>query len=760
MIARSLTVALALGSPCALAAQNVAEVQVAPPSVTIRVGERSGLLATAFDRIGNVIPTARFTWSTNNVNIARVDNSGTVTGVGGGVAIVEARVGARRGQAAVQVVGPPPPQGQPQTPPSPSGPAANPPPTDPSNDPFAGQPAGTGTAVALRIEPSTIFLLPSENTRISPRALREDGAPAAPVRVTWQSLRPDVASVDQSGNVVGLSAGQGVIQAIAPGGLTGTAPVVVQQAEIAIRARNPYTLSPGQTDTLHVVVPQQNLREVNPVQLQWASSDPSIVRVSLSGLVTAVAAGRATIAARGLLQQHTIDVTVHRPVSGLHVVPTRSADVVVPLTGRQRFEAEALADDNTAVREAPLQWWVADTNVASFDPATGMLVGKRVGKTQLTVRGPGQGLAATWNVTVISGAVKLAPRRFGIAVNERYTLRGNYTDETGAVVAPAVNVTWVSDRPEVATVAEDGTVVGAGYGRARIAATAPGGSSDTAEVLVQGEILVSSTRGGRFQLYSVERANLAQLRRITDDTSTSVEPAYAPDGSRIAYVSTRDGNPEIYVMDADGRNRVRLTTERQADGHPVFTPDGQTVVFHSARTKNQQLWSVGIDGSNLRQLTPEPGANMQPTVSPDGNTIAFASAREGNYDIWLMGRDGTQQRAFTKTPQSKETYPRFLRDGTLAFLVERRVGNRAVTQVMKADLVTGQTTPLTTMDLYITSFAASPAGDLLALVVPVPGTERRRSPTLRVYIQPVAAGAPVPIPAVGEESIATPVFQP
>src|SRR5882757_10104585 len=107
MIRRGLIVALACVLPGVAAAQNVAEVQVAPPSVTIRVGERTGLLATAFDRIGNVIPTVRIIWSSNNLAVAKVDNNGTVTGVGNGVAIVEARVGARKGQAAVQVTGGP-----------------------------------------------------------------------------------------------------------------------------------------------------------------------------------------------------------------------------------------------------------------------------------------------------------------------------------------------------------------------------------------------------------------------------------------------------------------------------------------------------------------------------------------------------------------------------------------------------------------------------------------------------------------------------
>src|SRR5574341_2079111 len=85
------------------AAQNPSAVQVAPPSITIKVGERYGLLATAFDRAGNVMPTVRPVWSSNNVQVARVDNTGTVVGVAAGLAIVEARVGQRRGQAAVPV---------------------------------------------------------------------------------------------------------------------------------------------------------------------------------------------------------------------------------------------------------------------------------------------------------------------------------------------------------------------------------------------------------------------------------------------------------------------------------------------------------------------------------------------------------------------------------------------------------------------------------------------------------------------------------
>src|SRR3990172_4057826 len=160
MAVRSLvTVALiALIIPGRAAAQNVAEVQVAPPSVTLKVGERSGLLATAFDRAGNVIPTVRFLWSSNNVAVAKVDNDGTVTGVGGGVAIIEARVASRKGQAAVQVLGAPATGGQPEPP------TARPAQTDPggATDPLAGQPVGGGPATGLRVGPPAGGLLPSQ----------------------------------------------------------------------------------------------------------------------------------------------------------------------------------------------------------------------------------------------------------------------------------------------------------------------------------------------------------------------------------------------------------------------------------------------------------------------------------------------------------------------------------------------------------------------------------------------------------------------
>src|SRR5262249_22816625 len=221
---------------------------------------------------------------------------------------------------------------------------------------------------------------------------------------------------------------------------------------------------------------------------------------------------------------------------------------------------------------------------------------------------------------------------------------------------------------------------------------------------------------------------------------------------------TRDGNPEVYIMDADGSNPVRVTNDPQPDGRPTFTADGAALVFQAQRAGKLGIYTVGLDGTGIRPLAAD-STSQTPTVSPDGGTIAYPSARNRTYDIWLMSRDGANQRAFPKTAERNETEPRFLRDGSLAFLVERREENRTVRQVVKADLATGVLTPLTGTDLPVSNFAVSPAGDLIALVVPSdPGN--RRNPMYRIFLQPIGGGPPTPIPTGPTDQMVAPAFLP
>src|SRR5207237_9412605 len=126
-------------------------------------------------------------------------------------------------------------------------------------------------------------------------------------------------------------------------------------------------------------------------------------------------------------------------------------------------------------------------------------------------------------------------------------LPANYGDAQGSVHGPGSSVTWGREDAQIATVGEDGTVAGAGYRHAKVTAAAPGGKTAAADVYVVGEIIVASSRGApssnapRFQLYGIERSNLAQLSKLTPDTTSASDPASSTDGSRIAFVPQPDG---------------------------------------------------------------------------------------------------------------------------------------------------------------------------------------------------------------------------
>src|SRR5207249_1967739 len=165
--------------------------------------------------------------------------------------------------------------------------------------------------------------------------------------------RPDIASVDQNGVIVALAAGQGTVQVTSSTGLTATAPVVVQPSDIAIQEPSPVALGPNAVDTLHVIVPGQGGRVVSPLTMQWSSADPNVARVSLTGVVTAVAPGKTTLSVSGLLQTKTVDIVVHRAVASLQVIPTYKTEVPLPIQGTVKFQATALAADGTPVPEAP-----------------------------------------------------------------------------------------------------------------------------------------------------------------------------------------------------------------------------------------------------------------------------------------------------------------------------------------------------------------------------------------------------------------------
>lgn len=110
----------------------------------------------------------------------------------------------------------------------------------------------------------------------------------------------------------------------------------------------------------------------------------------------------------------------------------------------------------------------------------------------------------------------------------------------------------------------------------------------------------------------------------------------------IAFQASRDGNPEIYIMNADGTGQSNLSNDEETDLEASWSSDGSLLAFSSFRGGTQNVWVMGADGSDPVQLTDTLALDGGPTWSPDGTKIAFYTFRSQRQGLlWVMGADGS-----------------------------------------------------------------------------------------------------------------------
>ncbi len=156
-----------------------------------------------------------------------------------------------------------------------------------------------------------------------------------------------------------------------------------------------------------------------------------------------------------------------------------------------------------------------------------------------------------------------------------------------------------------------------------------------------GDVVFSSSFKGSPNLY--EKLGNGKLVRLTKSVGIDVSPAFSPDGKKIAFVSDRSGNAQIYIMDSDGYNISRVTFRGDYNTSPAWSPDGKRIVFVGRYNGISQIFTVKTDGSDQMLLTDE-GVNDQPCFSPDGSLIAFTSNRDGRREIYVMQANGKNQK--------------------------------------------------------------------------------------------------------------------
>lgn len=150
-----------------------------------------------------------------------------------------------------------------------------------------------------------------------------------------------------------------------------------------------------------------------------------------------------------------------------------------------------------------------------------------------------------------------------------------------------------------------------------------------------GRAIFSGEQAGERDIY-VANGPRGRLVKLTTTVGDDLQPAWSPDGSRIAFSSGRTGNFEIYVMNADGSDLIQLTTSRGFDEWPVWSPNGRQIAFVSDRDGNVELYLMEADGSNVQRLTNHPANDWPAAWSPDGRRLVFASDRDDHWNLYLV----------------------------------------------------------------------------------------------------------------------------
>ncbi|HWA16482.1 MAG TPA: Ig-like domain-containing protein [Gemmatimonadales bacterium] len=729
-------------------AQTVTELYVRPDTVRLAPGTRQALSVQAFDDAGNAVLS--FSFRSSDTSVAQVASNGVVTAGRGGRAQVTVTAGNKSQVIPVTVSG-----GAETVAAAPAGKPAAPKPR-----PSAPKAPAKPVVSRLVAEPASLTLFPGQRMPVTVRAFDAGGTLIDAPELVWRSMQPSLIRVDETaGEVTALAAGAGVVQVIGGNGISVSIPITISSAEYRLSADR-LVLGPQERDSLVATLPLQGNRPVPPGVLQWSAADPGVIDVGSTGEITAIAPGATEVVIRGFAQERRIPVTVHGKVSHFTVAPRIDQPVRLMLNATREFTAIPQTVDSIPIEGVPMRWSLSDSTVASFDPATGTLTARKGGSTFLSFAVKGF-QPKSWTVEVIPGEVAFAAARATLRPGEEMQLKPNFVGPAGNIVAPATGLGWGTSDANIVKITPSGLITGVAPGRATITATAAGGKPDSMTVVVTGDLLVASSRGGSFGIYALTTAAPEQFHPVVADAGNNVDPAYSPDRSRLAFASDRGGSLDLYVADADGRNLVRLTSDPSPESEPAWTPDGSRLVFAATRAGSRQLYVISANGGEARQLTSLPGGASEPVVSPDGHTVAFTGSlstnRDAPTDIYTIPIQGGTPTPITQSRDRRERMPAYLPDGTLTW-TQLRKDRKDPDQVVQQPKIGGVSATLLTTPLPLQSVAVSRDGSRIAWVVSQAPENSKAAPEVTLRWRTLSGGNESSVRLQPGERITSPAF--
>ncbi|MNZ45674.1 gamma-glutamyl-gamma-aminobutyrate hydrolase [compost metagenome] len=457
-------------------------------------------------------------------------------------------------------------------------------------------------------------------------------------QVDWDSSDSNVATIDLVGEATAFNEGNTVISAKFQSVTSNTATLEVTDATLTVGGLTitvpPLTLAAGQSSQLAAsgAYGDGTTKDVTH-DVHWSSSDPAIATVSLTGLVTAVAPGTATITGTLDGQSATLSVTVTNATlnAGGLTITVPPMTLAAGLTGQ--LAANGSYSDGSSVNVTPsVSWTSSDPAVATVD-ASGLVTGVATGTA--TITGTLDGQSATLSVTVTNATINaggltitVPPMTLAAGQTGQLAANGSYSD--GSSVDVTASVSWVSSDPAVATVDASGLVTGVAPGTATITGTL-GGQSATLSVTVSNAVLnaggltiatppLTLAAGLTGQLVANGSYSDGSNVNVTTSVSwTSSNPAVASVGLHTGLVTAVAPGIATITGTLNGETATLLVTVTNA----AINPGGLTI------TVPPLTLAAGLTGQLVANGSYSDGSNLDVTANVSWTSSAPAVATVG-----------------------------------------------------------------------------------------------------------------------------------
>ncbi len=252
-------------------------------------------------------------------------------------------------------------------------------------------------------------------------------------------------------------------------------------------------------------------------------------------------------------------------------------------------------------------------------------------------------------------------------------------EDTSLVAAPDQTATQIPSSPTPDSVSETAGITPTQTPTRRPRPTATDTPSPTPIGGGMGQIAFASDLTGLPQIYLMNSDGTAP-HQITDMPEGACQPAWSPDGGRLAFIAPCGGNQEIYpgagifIINVDGSDLFPLPSIPGGDFDPAWSPDGTKILFTSLRDFNRaQIYEFNLEENSTRSISANFVRDSQPAWSPDGKEIAFVTTRRGPSQIWIMDQNGEEAFLLSRSGSLKDTQPEWSPDSLTIMFTQNEV---------------------------------------------------------------------------------------